>query len=81
MTDDARARTATAVKATDVLLFMKGTPLFPPCAFFSRALAILDHPGVHSGSIPALQAPGVRQGIQDSPLLPPPPPALPTPPP
>ncbi len=35
MTDDVHARIAEAVKAADVLLFMKGTPLFPQCGFSS----------------------------------------------
>ncbi|MEY4999883.1 MAG: monothiol glutaredoxin, Grx4 family, partial [Pseudomonadota bacterium] len=33
------------VKGNDVVLFMKGTPLFPQCGFSSRAIAILDHLG------------------------------------
>ena len=65
MTDDARARIDTAVKGSDVLLFMKGTPLFPQCGFSSRAIAILDHLGVEYGSVDVLQDQGVRQGIKD----------------
>jgi monothiol glutaredoxin len=34
------------VKNNDVVLFMKGTPLFPQCGFSSKAIAILDHLGV-----------------------------------
>ena len=48
MTDDAQARIGELVNANDVLLFMKGTPLFPQCGFSSRAVAILDHLGVRS---------------------------------
>jgi len=64
MTDDVQARIAEAVKSHDVLLFMKGSPLFPQCGFSSRAVAILDHLGVEYGSIDVLQDQGIRQGIK-----------------
>ena len=37
---DAKERIDALVQANDVLLFMKGTPLFPQCGFSSRAIAI-----------------------------------------
>jgi hypothetical protein len=46
MTDSAQARIAEMVAASPVLLFMKGTPLFPQCGFSSTAIAILDHLGL-----------------------------------
>ena len=64
MTDDPQARIATAVASADVLLFMKGTPLFPQCGFSSRAIAILDHLGVEYGSVDVLQDQAIRQGIK-----------------
>jgi len=64
MSDDALARIDAAVKANDVVLFMKGTPLFPQCGFSSRAVAILDHLGVAYASVDVLQDQGVRQGIK-----------------
>ena len=64
MTDDATARIDTAVKANDVVLFMKGTPLFPQCGFSSRAIAILDRLGVGYQTVDVLQDQGVRQGIK-----------------
>jgi monothiol glutaredoxin len=64
MTDDVQARIAEAVKSNDVLLFMKGSPLFPQCGFSSRAVAILDHLGVEYGSVDVLQDQGIRQGIK-----------------
>ena len=65
MTDDARSRIDSTVKASDVVLFMKGTPLFPQCGFSSRAVAILEHLGVEYASVDVLQDQGVRQGIKD----------------
>ncbi len=64
MTEDVQARIADAVKAHEVLLFMKGSPLFPQCGFSSRAVAILDHLGVEYGSVDVLQDQGIRQGIK-----------------
>ena len=65
MTDDARSRIDSTVKGNDVVLFMKGTPLFPQCGFSSRAVAILEHLGVEYASVDVLQDQGVRQGIKD----------------
>jgi monothiol glutaredoxin len=65
MIDDARARIESAVTGQDVVLFMKGTPLFPQCGFSSRAIAILEHLGVDYGSVDVLQDQGVRQGIKE----------------
>lgn len=65
MTDDTRARIDALVKANPVLLFMKGTPLFPQCGFSSRAIAILDHIGVDYETVDVLQDQGIRQGIKD----------------
>ncbi|MGV3480326.1 MAG: Grx4 family monothiol glutaredoxin [Sphingobium sp.] len=65
MTDDTRARIDELVKANPVLLFMKGTPLFPQCGFSSRAIAILDHIGVDYETVDVLQDQGIRQGIKD----------------
>ncbi len=53
------------VKNNDVVLFMKGTPLFPQCGFSSRAVAILDHLNVEYASVDVLQDMEIRQGIKD----------------
>ena len=61
---DANARIADIVTNNDVVLFMKGTPLFPQCGFSSKAISILDHLGVTYESIDVLQDMEVRQGIK-----------------
>ena len=58
-------RIAKLVAENPVLLFMKGTPLFPQCGFSSRAIAILDHIGVDYETVDVLQDQGIRQGIKD----------------
>ena len=61
---DANARISDIVGSNDVVLFMKGTPLFPQCGFSSRAVAILDHCGVNYESVDVLQDMEIRQGIK-----------------
>lgn len=61
---DVNSRISEIVNSNDVVLFMKGTPLFPQCGFSSRAVAILDHLGVEYGSVDVLQDADVRQGIK-----------------
>lgn len=64
MTDDAQARIADMVASADILLFMKGSPLFPQCGFSSTAVSILNHLNVEFGSVDVLQDQAVRQGIK-----------------
>ncbi|MEO0883814.1 MAG: glutaredoxin domain-containing protein, partial [Pseudomonadota bacterium] len=42
MSDDIQTAIDEAVKAHDVMLFMKGTPHFPQCGFSSTVVQILD---------------------------------------
>ncbi len=64
MTDDTNARIDAVVKNNPVVLFMKGTPLFPQCGFSSRAVAILQHLEAEFESVDVLQDQGIRQGIK-----------------
>jgi monothiol glutaredoxin len=64
MMTDAHTRIAQTVSSNDVVLFMKGTPLFPQCGFSSKAIAILDHLGVAYESVDVLQDMEVRQEIK-----------------
>jgi len=61
---DANERISQIVNANDVVLFMKGTPLFPQCGFSSRAVAILEHCGADFESVDVLQDMEIRQGIK-----------------
>ena len=61
---DSHIRIAGIVGSNDVMLFMKGTPLFPQCGFSSKAIAILDHLGVTYETVDVLQDMDVRQGIK-----------------
>ena len=53
------------VKNNDVVLFMKGTALFPQCGFSSRAIAILEHLGTQYETVDVLQDQEIRQGIKE----------------
>ena len=62
---DPNQRIDEIVKAHDVVLFMKGTALFPQCGFSSRAIAILDRLGAGYETVDVLQDPEIRQGIKE----------------
>ena len=62
---DARTKIADIVASNDVVLFMKGTPLFPQCGFSSRAVTILDHLGVKFETVDVLQDQDIRHGIKE----------------
>jgi monothiol glutaredoxin len=53
------------IDATDVVLYMKGTPVFPQCGFSAAVVQVLSHMGVKFKGIDVLQDPGLRQGVKD----------------
>jgi monothiol glutaredoxin len=61
---DVQTRIADDVKANDVLLFMKGTPVFPQCGFSAMAVQILNHVGAKFKAVDVLADPEVRDGIK-----------------
>ena len=48
-----------------VVLYMKGTPVFPQCGFSAAVVQILTHMGVKFKGIDVLADPALRQGIKD----------------
>ncbi len=65
MMSDVTNRIDSLVKAKPVVLFMKGTQLFPQCGFSSRAVAILDRLGADYDTVDVLQDQEIRQGIKE----------------
>ena len=61
---DTKERLDALVNANDIVLFMKGTPLFPQCGFSSRAIAILEHLGAPFETVDVLADQEIRQGIK-----------------
>jgi monothiol glutaredoxin len=53
------------VNSNDVVLFMKGTPVFPQCGFSAMVVQVLNHMGVPFKGIDVLTDPSIRQGIKD----------------
>jgi len=53
------------INGNDVVLFMKGTPVFPQCGFSATVVQVLNHLGVKFKGVDVLQDPGLRQGIKD----------------
>ena len=53
------------VSSNDVLLFMKGTPVFPQCGFSAATVGILSNLGVKFKAIDVLKDPEIRQGIKE----------------
>jgi monothiol glutaredoxin len=53
------------IDANNVVLYMKGTPVFPQCGFSSQAVQILNMLGATFKGVDVLADPGIRQGIKD----------------
>ena len=49
----------------DVVLYMKGTPVFPQCGFSAAVVQVLTHLGVPFKGIDVLVDPSLRQGVKD----------------
>ena len=62
---DAKNRIDEIVKSNEVVLFMKGTPLFPQCGFSSRTVTIHEHLCAPFETVDVLQDPEIRQGIKE----------------
>jgi len=53
------------ISDNDVVLFMKGTPVFPQCGFSAAVVQVLTHLGVKFKGIDVLADPSLRQGIKE----------------
>ena len=47
-----------------VVLYMKGTPVFPQCGFSAAVVEVLSRSGVQFKGIDVLTDPGIRDGIK-----------------
>ena len=52
------------IKSNEVVLFMKGTPVFPMCGFSAATVKILSDLGVKFNSINVLDSDELREGIK-----------------
>ena len=53
------------IDGTDVVLFMKGTPVFPQCGFSAAVVQVLNHLDVTFKGIDILADPALRQGVKE----------------
>tara|TARA_Y100000768_G_C23957235_1_gene673460 strand:- start:19 stop:366 length:348 start_codon:yes stop_codon:yes gene_type:complete len=52
------------IKSNDVVLFMKGTPVFPMCGFSAATVQVLSDIGVKFSSVNVLDSNEMREGIK-----------------
>jgi len=65
MADTISERIQGDITKNDVMLYMKGTPMFPQCGFSARVVQILSHIGVPFGSANVLEEQELREGIKE----------------
>ncbi len=53
------------ISSSPVVLYMKGTPVFPQCGFSAMVVQVLSHMGVKFKGVDVLADPSIRQGIKD----------------
>jgi len=64
MKDPVQVRIEREINEHDIVLFMKGTPVFPQCGFSAVMVQVLSHLGVKFKGIDVLGDPALRQGIK-----------------
>jgi monothiol glutaredoxin len=62
--DTTKQRIEQDIASEDVVLYMKGTPVFPQCGFSAAVVGVLTHLGVPFRGINVLEDNDVREGIK-----------------
>ena len=57
-------RLQSEINSQDVVLFMKGTPVFPQCGFSAAVVGVLSHLGVQFRGVNVLEDNDIREGIK-----------------
>jgi monothiol glutaredoxin len=65
MSNPVHERIQSDIGANDVVLYMKGTPVFPQCGFSAAVVQILSNVGVKFKAVDVLKDPEIRQGIKE----------------
>jgi monothiol glutaredoxin len=65
MDDTVQQRISQDIADHQVVLFMKGTPVFPQCGFSAAVVQILSHLGVKFKGVDVLADPEIRQRIKE----------------
>jgi len=53
------------ISSNDVVLYMKGSAMFPQCGFSAAVVQVLSHIGVTFKDVNVLEDDEIRQGIKD----------------
>jgi monothiol glutaredoxin len=64
MADTISERIQSDITSNDVMLYMKGTPMFPQCGFSARVIQILTHMGVPFQAANVLEDAELREGVK-----------------
>ena len=64
MNDATKAQIEGEIAKSDIVLFMKGNPIFPQCGFSATTAGVLSHMGVDYHAVDVLQDMEVREGIK-----------------
>ena len=65
MLDDAlKTRIDNEIASESVVLFMKGTPVFPQCGFSAAVVGVLSHLGIKFKGVNVLDDDSIREGIK-----------------
>jgi len=65
MSNPVHERIQRDISDNDVVLFMKGTPVFPQCGFSAAVVQVLSHLGVKFKGVDVLTDPSLRQGVKE----------------
>ena len=64
MEQNTKEKIENIIKDNEILLFMKGTPVFPQCGFSAAVIQVLSHLQVKFSSVNVLEDPDIRDGIK-----------------
>ncbi len=62
--ENIKNRIQTEIDTNNVVLFMKGTPVFPQCGFSSMVSQVLNHMNVEFKGIDVLSESSLRDGVK-----------------
>ncbi len=65
MTNPIFTRIEEDIKNSDIVLYMKGSPMFPQCGFSAAVIEVLNHFNVDFEAFDVLQDSALRDGIKE----------------
>lgn len=65
MDEQTKSNIEAEIASQDIVLFMKGTPVFPQCGFSSVVVGVLSHLGVQFKGVNVLEDDALREGIKE----------------